>query len=173
MIMKKGEPSALSLIIGITALPLTMFVLIPVALLALPDYRLYPAAGAQPLLIAVGSVLALVGVYFAISTVRIMFAVGKGTPAPWNPPTRLIRTGLYSRTRNPMLTGGIIILLGEALIFDSLTLLAWAVAFFAANHIYFVFSEEPELEKRFGKDYTKYKEEVPRWLPRLRKRQAR
>ncbi len=172
--MKKGGPSLSSLVVGITALPLTMFVIIPAALLALLGYRLFtPAPEVQPILIASGSVLALVGMFLAISTVRTMFAVGRGTPAPWDPPTRLIRSGLYSRTRNPMLTGGIIMLIGEALIFDSLSLLAWAAAFFVANHLYFVFSEEPKLEKRFGSEYAKYKEEVPRWLPRLGKGKAK
>ena len=168
--MGKKRPTVLSLIIGITALPLMMFVLIPAVLLSLLDYGFSPAPEIQPLFIAAGSLLAIAGIYFAVSTVRTIFAAGRGTPAP---PTRLVRSGLYSRMRNPMLTGGIIILLGESLIFNSLPLLAWAVLFFAANHVYFVFSEEPELEKRFGSEYAEYKKDVPRWLPRLRKTKAK
>jgi protein-S-isoprenylcysteine O-methyltransferase Ste14 len=35
------------------------------------------------------------------------------------------------------------------------------------NHIYFVYSEEPGLAERFGNEYTEYKKNVPRWIPRL------
>ena len=38
--------------------------------------------------------------------------------------------------------------------------------FFVVNHAYFIVSEEPGLEKRFGDDYRRYKQHVPRWLPR-------
>ena len=44
----------------------------------------------------------------------------------------------------------------------------WAVGFFLVNHVYFLFSEEPGLEKRFGEGYRAYRANVPRWIPRLR-----
>jgi protein-S-isoprenylcysteine O-methyltransferase Ste14 len=50
---------------------------------------------------------------------------------------------------------------------------AWAVVFITINHIYFIFSEEPGLEKRFGEPYRLYKSSVPRWLPRLNLRSGK
>ena len=47
-------------------------------------------------------------------------------------------------------------------------LAAWLAVFFTANAIYFPLSEEPGLARRFGEDYTRYKANVPRWLPRLK-----
>jgi protein-S-isoprenylcysteine O-methyltransferase Ste14 len=41
------------------------------------------------------------------------------------------------------------------------------MVFFIGNAIYFPFVEERGLEKRFGSEYTDYKHQVPRWLPRL------
>jgi protein-S-isoprenylcysteine O-methyltransferase Ste14 len=67
-----------------------------------------------------------------------------------------------------MISGVLFVLLGEALVFRSAPILAWCAFFFLGNTLYFVVSEEPGLERRFGEDYRRYKREVPRWLPRLR-----
>jgi protein-S-isoprenylcysteine O-methyltransferase Ste14 len=56
-------------------------------------------------------------------------------------------------------------LVGEALIWGSALLAAWAAGFLLINHVYFILSEEPGLEERFGEDYRIYKENVPRWIP--------
>ncbi len=66
-----------------------------------------------------------------------------------------------------MISSVLIILLGEALIFSSIELFALFIFFFILNHIYFVYSEEPGLIKRFGDDYVEYMKNVPRWIPRL------
>ncbi len=51
--------------------------------------------------------------------------------------------------------------------FQSLPLAAWAALFAAANMVYIPLIEEPGLARRFGDDYRLYKNNVPRWLPRL------
>ena len=60
----------------------------------------------------------LLGVGLSISSVRL-FATkgGGGTPAPWDPITRLIINGPYRHVRNPMLIGVITILFCEAVFF--------------------------------------------------------
>jgi protein-S-isoprenylcysteine O-methyltransferase Ste14 len=59
-------------------------------------------------------------------------------------------------------------LLGEAAFWGSRAVGLLAASFLALNHLYFVLSEEPGLERRFGREYRRYKAEVPRWIPRLR-----
>jgi protein-S-isoprenylcysteine O-methyltransferase Ste14 len=93
--------------------------------------------------------------------------VGQGTLAPWDPTQRLVAVGPYRHMRNPMITGVTAMLLGEALYFGSWLLALWACAFVAINHVYFVLSEEPGLERRFGESYRAYKVHVPRWIPRV------
>ncbi len=93
--------------------------------------------------------------------------MGEGTPAPWDPPRRLVVRGVYRRVRNPMISGVIFTLCGEALIFQSLPLAIWAALFVLANMVYIPNFEEPGLEKRVGEDYRVYKANVPRWIPRL------
>lgn len=95
-----------------------------------------------------------------------LFALrGKGTLAPWDPTKRLVAVGPYQHVRNPMISGVLIMLAGEALFHRSASLAMWAATFFAFNHIYFLISEEPGLVRRFGADYERYKSAVPRWVP--------
>ena len=47
---------------------------------------------------------------------------GGGTPAPYDPPKNFVARGVYMRVRNPMMIGVILVLLGEALFFGSLTI---------------------------------------------------
>jgi protein-S-isoprenylcysteine O-methyltransferase Ste14 len=68
--------------------------------------------------------------------------------------------------RNPMITGVLAMIAGEALLLGSRMLAAWAAIFLAVNQVYFVAVEEPGLERRFGDGYLRYKASVPRWLPR-------
>ena len=119
-----------------------------------------------------GAGLMLIGLLIMGHTIASFIRIGKGTLAPWSPTSRLVIEGLYTYVRNPMILGVIIVLLGEALAFGSWRILAWALAFFAINTLYFVRLEEPGLEKRFGEPYRRYRQNVPRWLPRLRPWQA-
>jgi protein-S-isoprenylcysteine O-methyltransferase Ste14 len=99
--------------------------------------------------------------------------IGKGTLAPWDPTRDLVAVGPYRYVRNPMISGVALMLSGEALFRGSWVLGIWVCLFLCVNHVYFVLSEEPGLEKRFGESYRVYKEHVPRWMPRLRPRSGR
>jgi protein-S-isoprenylcysteine O-methyltransferase Ste14 len=65
-----------------------------------------------------------------------------------------------------MYVGVVSILLGEALLFWSLTLLGYAGIFFTAVNVFIVIYEEPSLGRRFGESYEAYRRSVNRWLPR-------
>ena len=120
-----------------------------------------------PLVVAGGLVAAL-GLTLIAQTVALFATVGQGTLAPWDPTTRLVVRGPYRRVRNPMISGVLCVLLGEALAFGSWAVLAWFAFVFALNAVYFPLIEEPDLQQRFGADYDAYRAAVPRWLPRLR-----
>ena len=83
-------------------------------------------------------------------TVALFAGVGRGTLAPWDPPERLVVRGPYRYVRNPMITGVVSVLLGEAALFGSPAVLAWAGFVFALNAVYFPLIEEPDLRSRFG-----------------------
>ncbi len=65
-----------------------------------------------------------------------------------------------------MILGVITNVVGEALAVSSLPIFGFAIFAFVLNTVYFMFSEEPGLEKRFGEEYREYKRNVPRWIPR-------
>jgi protein-S-isoprenylcysteine O-methyltransferase Ste14 len=114
----------------------------------------------------IGVALFLAGFALVAWCVTLFARVGKGTLAPWDPTKELVVIGPYRHVRNPMISGVAGMLLGEALFFGSAFLAGWFLLFVLINHTYFILSEEPGLERRFGFAYTDYRRRVPRWLPR-------
>ena len=94
--------------------------------------------------------------------------IGKGTLAPWDPTQKLVVRGPYRYVRTPMISGVVAVLLAEAILFGSTALLIFFAFATVLNMIYMPLSEEPGLLKRFGEEYTVYKQHVPRWVPRLK-----
>jgi protein-S-isoprenylcysteine O-methyltransferase Ste14 len=93
---------------------------------------------------------------------------GKGTPAPIDPPKTLVVKGLYRHIRNPMYVGVLMILLGESLLYRSYAILAYASVVFLLFNAFVRLYEERALAKKFGDSYERYRNEVPRWIPRLK-----
>ena len=126
------------------------------------------SAGAAALARVAGGSLFLAGLALFAWCVALFARVGRGTLAPWDPARRLVAVGPYRHVRNPMISGVAAMLAGEAAYFRSPPLAAWCVLFVAINHAYFLLSEEPGLERRFGAEYDRYRSAVPRWIPRRR-----
>src|SRR3974390_1334708 len=145
-------------LLALVTLPGTVVVLIPFGLL-----RLSGRFGLECSIAAPGSVrlwLALVplgsGLGVGLWTMGFFWRFGAGTPAPWDPPTRLVIRGPYRHVRNPMILSVLALLLGEAVLFGSWLLLGWMLLFFGGNSVYFPLSEEPKLQQRFGRGYVEY-----------------
>jgi len=119
-----------------------------------------------------GLALILSGLTMMIITISSFIRIGKGTLAPWAPTKQLVIKGPYRYVRNPMILGVMTVLLGEALSLWSKNIFIWAGAFFLINTIYFILYEEPNLEKRFGEEYRRYKKHVSRWLPHVKPYQS-
>jgi protein-S-isoprenylcysteine O-methyltransferase Ste14 len=157
-------------ILAILLLPFIVVVILPYWLLAAfaasdsrwPDHALIVGVARS------ASVVCLIGGLFLFSWCVGLFArIGQGTLAPWDPTRSLVAAGPYRYVRNPMISGVALLLIGQALFWGSWVVGIWAAVFIVINHIYFVLSEEPGLEARFGAPYRLYKANVPRWIPRL------
>jgi protein-S-isoprenylcysteine O-methyltransferase Ste14 len=155
---------------ALVVLPGTVLVIVPAAILYLsrgtqfsPDLQ-YPSD--VTFLPALGFIAA--GVFLALKTVSLFTTLGEGTPAPWEPPKKLVISGPYRYVRNPMIIGAIFVLLGEAVLFNSWPIFMWAILFVMANMIYFPLVEEKGLKRRHGEAYEAYMAGVPRWIPRFR-----
>jgi len=70
-----------------------------------------------------GCGLIALGLLLLIRTTSLFVPVGQGTLAPWDPTQRLVVQGVYRYVRNPMISGVLFILLGEAALVGSLSLL--------------------------------------------------
>ena len=115
-----------------------------------------------------GGALILVGFALFCWCVSLFARVGDGTLALWDPARNLVLVGPYRFVRNPMIISVALMLAGQALLWGSWVVAIWAGLFVLINHVYFVLSEEPGLERRFGEPYRVYKANVPRWLPRIK-----
>lgn len=114
----------------------------------------------------VGIWLILDGVGMLSWCVWLFVRRGRGTPLPLNPPKRFVAEGPYRFVRNPMALGMLLILGGEAALYDSVLVFCYLLAAAAGVHLYVWLVEEPQLSRRFGPSYTAYKRDVPRWIPK-------
>lgn len=92
--------------------------------------------------------------------------VGRGTPGPWDAPSRVVATGPYRWVRNPIYIAALLVVLGVAWLFMSLPLLAYAGIMAVCFHLFVIGYEERTLGRRFGSSYQDYRSTVPRWIPR-------
>jgi len=97
---------------------------------------------------------------------------GRGTPAPIDPPKKLVVRGLYRYSRNPMYVGVLTVILGWAALFRAAELLAYALVVGSCFQLFTIFYEERYLAREFGSEYEEYCARVGRWLPRLPGRRA-
>jgi len=114
----------------------------------------------------VGMAVGLAGGGLALWCVLTFAFVGKGTPAPFDPPRRLVATGPYRHVRNPMYIGAAIALAGAAIFYRSVALFGYLGLFLLVTHLFVVWYEEPTLTSLFGRDYEAYRSAVRRWVPR-------
>jgi len=151
-------------------LPFTVLVVIPLlVIVGTKGFRFGWGLGLpyDALVVCIGLIPVMAGLYLLITTIMLFMKVGKGTLAPWAPTKKLVVIGPYRYVRNPMISGVLIALLGESIVFGSIAILSWFILCFVTNHVYFILSEEPGLVKRFGDEYLLYRNNVPRWIPRL------
>lgn len=155
-------------LISVLLLPFLVAVVVPYWILwPSNDISVSSSTALEVLMQGMGLVLIACGLVLFLWCVSLFVQRGHGTLAPWDPTRNLVSEGPYQFVRNPMISGVAMVLIGEALLFGSWAIGMWGIAFIAVNHFYFIFSEEPGLEKRFGECYRQYKESVPRWIPRL------
>jgi len=134
--------------------------------------RILQSSGMVPpttlgLLEVVGVLLGTAGAALALWCILTFVLVGKGTPAPFDPPRRLVVAGPYRYVRNPMYIGAGLALAGAAMVYGSLPLLGYVGLFLLAAHAFVVLYEEPTLTRLFGEQYRAYQASVRRWLPRF------
>ena len=158
--------------LAILLLPFMVVVVVPYLLLTATSYPvgditdLATRWGDDLPLRLLGVILFTGGLALFCWCVAFFAKVGRGTLAPWDPTQELVAAGPYRHVRNPIISGVVMMLFGQALFWASWAIAIWAALVLLINHMYFVSIEEPGLEERFGASYINYKARVPRWIPR-------
>ena len=124
---------------------------------------LHPRWSALPI------VLMVIGGAIMLRCVWDFAWTGRGTPAPFDPPRRLVIKGFYRFVRNPMYVGMAVFLVGEALLLPEVTrpMLILIGVMWLVITAFIMLYEEPTLRRLFGDDYREYCRHVRRWIPRL------
>ena len=112
-----------------------------------------------------GMIICTFGSALALWCLLTFAFIGKGTPAPFDPPRGLVIRGPYRFIRNPMYIGAGLALAGAALFYLSWPLLIYTGVFLLATHLFVIFYEEPTLRQTFGEEYQVYCRRVSRWIP--------
>ncbi len=140
----------------------SLFVALPLALWSFTREFLTFRFGAYRFL---GFIPLALGAAFTLWATVYLPLFGKGTPAHSDPPKKLVTTGPFKYTRNPMYLGAILTLIGQAVILESPIIFLLAVLMWLLFYLLVAYYEEPDLRKRFGQAYEEYSMTVPRWLP--------
>lgn len=83
---------------------------------------------------------------------------------PWKPTTRILDTGLYGVSRNPIYVAMALVFIGIAFLFNSFWFLPTLFLVLPVIHYGVILREEKYLESKFGDEYLSYKKRVRRWL---------
>ncbi len=114
--------------------------------------------GLAPLLVGA------VGIAWCFS---LFVRLGRGTPNPLVPPRVLVTAGPFAWTRNPIILSHALAALGVAILVGSPAAVVLVLALGIPVQLV-VRWEERSLEARYGDAYRRYRDAVPRWLPRIR-----
>ncbi|WP_323780506.1 methyltransferase family protein [Leisingera sp.] len=88
----------------------------------------------------------------------------KTTVIPHQTPSRLVQSGIFSRSRNPIYLGDVLILAGLVLRFDAVLSLPLIPIFLWVLEKRFVIPEEDRLRRTFRADWARYGKKVRRWI---------
>lgn len=138
-------------------------------LVYLPNQALSAAGVTKPVRLGptqlAGMIVGAAGAAIALWCILSFALIGRGTPAPFDPPRRLVVKGPYRYVRNPMYLGAALALVGAALFYETGVLWAYAAGFLLLMHGFVVLYEEPILRRTFGEAYADYSRKVGRWWP--------
>jgi len=124
-----------------------------------------PRGFIMPALILGGVILIVVGVSLAVLARREFARYGQPTD-PGLPTGKIISTGVFSISRNPLYLGGVFILAGISLVFNLPWVLILLIPSMVACHYILITPEESYLAAKFGEQYRMYTATVHRWIGR-------
>jgi protein-S-isoprenylcysteine O-methyltransferase Ste14 len=114
---------------------------------------------------AAGWLLLVLGGALAVWCIGVFVVQGRGTPALFDAPRRLVARGPYRFVRNPMYIGGALLLAGFGLYQRSPSVVVFVPVWWLLFHLLVILYEEVALHRKFGENYDEYCRQTPRWIP--------
>ncbi len=111
-----------------------------------------------------GMVFFSLGLLILLNCIIRFASAGQGTLSPIDPTKKLVTSGLYRYSRNPMYSGVSMILMGETIFFTSYHLGIYVFIVVLIFNLFILAVEEPRLRRDFGDEYRDYCSKVRRWL---------
>jgi protein-S-isoprenylcysteine O-methyltransferase Ste14 len=121
----------------------------------------------MPAIIPGGAALIIVGAALVVLA-RREFAKHSQPTDPGLPTSKVVTTGVFSVSRNPLYLGGVCILVGIGLAVNLPWVLVLLLPALVACHYVLIAPEERYLAAKFGEEYLVYAASVHRWLGRAR-----
>ena len=122
----------------------------------------------------IGIGLIIIGITIYLICAINFLLKGLGTPSTWftgplkyvigDEPKKLVATGIYKYSRNPMYSAVLTVVMGEALFYQRIILIHYFIFLFILFHLVVIMLEEPHLKKKYGKDYEEYRKKTRRWF---------
>ncbi|MEW6241283.1 MAG: isoprenylcysteine carboxylmethyltransferase family protein [Chloroflexota bacterium] len=119
----------------------------------------------RQVLLPVGILLIIIGIGIIVLTRREFAQYGQPTD-PGHPTSKIVKTGVFAISRNPLYLGSVIVLLGIALTLNILWALVTLLVSMVLCHYILIVPEEQYLAAKFGKEYEEYVASVHRWFGR-------
>jgi protein-S-isoprenylcysteine O-methyltransferase Ste14 len=111
----------------------------------------------------VSLIFIILGISISMYSIYIILK-NKTTLDPNKAPSKLIKTGIFKISRNPIYLSMIIILFGLDLYFFSIISFIDIIIFFLIINFYIIPKEEVNIGNKFGSEYIEYKKSVNRWI---------
>ena len=125
----------------------------------------FPPGSLRQVLIPVGIALILIGLGFIVLA-RREFAYFSQPTDPGHPTSKVVKTGVFAISRNPLYLGGVLVFLGMALALNMLWAFVMLLLSIILCHYVLIIPEEQYLAAKFGDEYKEYTASVHRWLGR-------
>jgi protein-S-isoprenylcysteine O-methyltransferase Ste14 len=128
----------------------------------------FPRTFLTPASIPMGTALIILGVVLIVLARRAFAQHGQPTD-PGLPTSKLVTTGVFSVSRNPLYLGGVCTLVGIALAVNLPWVFVLLLPALVVCHYMLITPEERYLAAKFGEEYRRYAASVHRWIGRARR----
>lgn len=112
--------------------------------------------------------LLAIPVVLGLTAVQEFMTRGNGTPLPYDPPRRLVTSGVYAYVANPMQLSAVIMFLMAGAMLGNIWVAAVGLGAFVYSAGIASWDEGGDLEARFGDSWRTYRRHVRNWIPRWR-----